>query len=156
MGLPVLPPVSYAYMPSPLTPAGSIELIRSSVSIASGLPRETRRSAPAISLSGPAQRSLTLRRARSRSRQNDPLHREPQQLCCLRCRLGCHRVERTSSRAEVAPAVVHRLSRRTVSTVRDWSVFALWLLATFYVSRSPRADRFAISFVERESVCERR
>src|SRR6202163_2875463 len=54
------------------------------------------------------------------------------------------RVERTSSRAGVAPAVVQRLSRRTVSTVKDWSVFALWLLATFYVSRSPRPDRFAI------------
>jgi hypothetical protein len=51
-----------------ITPAGSMELVRSSVSIASGLPRETVRSAPAIVFSGPAQRSLTLRPARSRSR----------------------------------------------------------------------------------------
>ena len=51
-----------------ITPAGSMELVRSSVSIASGLPRETVRSAPAITFSGPAQRSLTLRPARSRSR----------------------------------------------------------------------------------------
>ncbi|MDQ1386938.1 MAG: hypothetical protein QOF56_392, partial [Acidobacteriaceae bacterium] len=50
-------------------PAGSMELVRSSVSIASGLPRETVRSAPATTFSGPAQRSLTLRPARSRSRQ---------------------------------------------------------------------------------------
>jgi hypothetical protein len=51
-----------------ITPAGSMELVRSSVSIASGLPRVTVRSAPAIVFSGPAQRSLTLWPARSRSR----------------------------------------------------------------------------------------
>src|SRR5258708_9430411 len=45
-----------------------MELVRSSVSIASGLPRVTVRSAPAIVFSRPAQRSLTLRPARSRSR----------------------------------------------------------------------------------------
>jgi hypothetical protein len=51
-----------------ITPAGSMELVRSSVSMASGLPREKVRSAPAIVFSGPAQRSLMLRPARSRSR----------------------------------------------------------------------------------------
>ena len=51
-----------------ITPAGSMELVRSSISIASGLPRVTVRSAPAIIFSGPAQRSLTLWPARSRSR----------------------------------------------------------------------------------------
>ena len=45
----------------------------------------------------------------------DPLHRKLRQLCCLRCRFDCYRVERTSSRAGVAPAEVQRLSRRTVS-----------------------------------------
>ena len=50
-------------------PAGSMELVRSSVSIAGGLPRETVGSAPATTFSGPAQRSLTLRPVRSRSRQ---------------------------------------------------------------------------------------
>ena len=45
-----------------------MELIRSSISIVSGLPRVTVRSAPAITFSGPAQRSLTLWPARSRSR----------------------------------------------------------------------------------------
>jgi len=45
-----------------------MELIRSSISIVSGLPCVTVRSAPAIIFSGPAQRSLVLRPARSRSR----------------------------------------------------------------------------------------
>src|SRR5206468_7534243 len=51
-----------------ITPAGSIELVRSSLSMDSGLPCVTVRSAPALVLSGPAQRSLTLRPARSPSR----------------------------------------------------------------------------------------
>src|SRR5260370_26236759 len=49
---------------------------------------------------------------------SDPLHRELRQLCFLRCRLDCYRVERTSSRAGVAPAVVQRLSRRTITTTK--------------------------------------
>ena len=49
-------------------PAGPMELVRSSVSIVSGLPCETVRSAPAIVVSGPAQRLLTMRPARSPSR----------------------------------------------------------------------------------------
>jgi hypothetical protein len=56
---------------------------------------------------------------------SDPLHRELRQLCCLRCRLDCYRVERTSSRAGVAPAEVQRLSRRTVtSTTGEASQFS--------------------------------
>jgi hypothetical protein len=50
------------------TPAGPMELIRSSISIVSGLPCEKVRSAPAIVFSGYAQRSLTLWPARSPSR----------------------------------------------------------------------------------------
>src|SRR6266576_4986013 len=45
-----------------------MELVRSSLSIASGLPCEKVRSAPATVFSGPAQRSLTLWPARSPSR----------------------------------------------------------------------------------------
>jgi hypothetical protein len=45
-----------------------MELVRSSISIVSGLPCEKVRSAPAIVVSGPAQRSLMLWPARSRSR----------------------------------------------------------------------------------------
>src|SRR5437870_9519111 len=51
-----------------ITPAGSMELVRSFISTVSGLPCVTVRSAPAPVLSGPAQRSLTLRPARSPSR----------------------------------------------------------------------------------------
>src|ERR1700691_4846082 len=52
-----------------ITPVGSVELVRSSIPTAGGLPRVTVRSAPAIVFSGPAQRSLMLWPARSRSRQ---------------------------------------------------------------------------------------
>jgi hypothetical protein len=50
------------------TPAGLMELVRSSISTISGLPCEKVRSAPAIVFSGPAQRSPTLWPARSPSR----------------------------------------------------------------------------------------
>ena len=40
---------------------------------------------------------------------SDPLHRKLRQLCCLRRRFDCYRVERTSSRAGVSPAEVQRL-----------------------------------------------
>ena len=52
-----------------ITPVGPMELVRSSLSIVSGLPCEKVRSAPAIIFSGPAQRSLMLWPARSRSRR---------------------------------------------------------------------------------------
>jgi hypothetical protein len=52
-----------------ITPAGSMKLVRSSVSIVCGLPCDKARSAPAIVVSRPAQRSLALRPARSPSRQ---------------------------------------------------------------------------------------
>src|SRR5262249_4792756 len=51
-----------------ITPTGPMELVRSSFSIVNGLPCVTVRSAPAIVVSGPAQRSLTLWPARSPSR----------------------------------------------------------------------------------------
>jgi len=54
---------------------------------------------------------------------NDPFHRKLRQLRCLRCRFDCYRVERTSSRAGLAPAEVQRLSRRTFSrTIPKWTV----------------------------------
>ena len=39
----------------------------------------------------------------------DPLHRKLRQVCYLRLRFDCYRVERTSSRAGVSPAEVQRL-----------------------------------------------
>ena len=50
------------------TPAGLLEFIRSYPSISCGLPRNRGGSAPALVFSRPAQRSLTLRPARSPSR----------------------------------------------------------------------------------------
>jgi hypothetical protein len=44
---------------------------------------------------------------------SDPFHRKLRQLRCLRRRFDCYRVERSSSRAGVSPAVNQRLSRRT-------------------------------------------
>ena len=51
-----------------ITPAGLMELIRSYFSINVGLPQKHGGSAPALIVSRPAQRSLTLRPARSPSR----------------------------------------------------------------------------------------
>src|SRR5712672_423227 len=95
------------------TPAGLMEFVRSYYSISFGLPRNRGGSAPALVFSRPAQRLLTLRPARSPSRQCDLLHRRLQQLRCLRRCFDCYRVERTSSRAGLTPAVDHHLSRRT-------------------------------------------
>ena len=54
---------------------------------------------------------------------SDPLHRKLRQLRCLRRRFDCYRVERTSSRAGIAPAEVQRLSRRTFSPTRRRILF---------------------------------
>ena len=48
---------------------------------------------------------------------SDPFHRKLRPLRCLCRRFDCYRVERTSSRAGVAPAEVQRLSRRTFSPI---------------------------------------
>ena len=87
--------------------------VRSYLSVVVGLPRISGGSAPASPVSGPAQRLLTLRPVRSPSRLRDPLHRRLQRLRHLGHCSDCYRVERTSSRAGVAPAVDQRLSRRT-------------------------------------------
>ena len=44
---------------------------------------------------------------------SDSLHQRLQQFRCLPCCSDCYRVERTSSRAGLTPAVDHHLSRRT-------------------------------------------
>src|SRR5262245_36674692 len=72
-------------------------LVRSFSPIDFGLPRIIGGSAPALAVSGPAQRSLALRPADLPSRLSDPLHRRLQQLCYLHCCSDCYRVERTSS-----------------------------------------------------------
>jgi hypothetical protein len=113
----VLRLVSYAYMPSPLPRQVQWSLFARASPLSAAFPCVTVRSAPAITFSGPAQRSLMLRPARSPSHQRDPLHRKLRRLGYPRRRFDCYRVERTSSRAGVSPAEVQRLSRRTVTPV---------------------------------------
>ena len=79
-----------------------------------GLPSIPGGSAPALPVSGPAQRSLSLRPANSPSRLRDPLHQRLQQIRCLLCSFDCYRAERSSSRVGIASTVVQRLARRTV------------------------------------------
>src|SRR5262249_47356014 len=105
-----------------ITPAGPMKLVRSSISIGSGLPCEKVRSAPAIVVSGPAQRSLMLWPARSPNRQRDPFHRKLRPLRCLHCRFDYYRVERTSSRAGLAPAEVQRLFTAHFFARQVWTV----------------------------------
>src|SRR5215471_6541025 len=101
--------VPCADMPSLPTPAGLMESVRSCHSIGCGLPRIRGGSAPALFFSRPAQRSLTLRPACSPSRFNDLLHQRLQRSRCLHRCSDCYRVERTSSRAGLTPAVDHHL-----------------------------------------------
>src|SRR5215831_4085075 len=82
---------------------------RSYSSTVSGLPSILGGSAPASPVSGPAQRSLTLRPTRSPSRLSDPLHQRLRQFRYLHCRFGCYRAERSSSRVGLAPTVKQRL-----------------------------------------------
>src|SRR5215472_16249972 len=98
-----------ADMPSLPTPAGWMESVRSHHSIDFGLPRNRGGSAPALTFSRPAQRSLALRPACSPSRLNDLLHQRLQQSRCLHRCSDCYRVERTRSRAGLTPAVDHHL-----------------------------------------------
>jgi hypothetical protein len=91
------------------TPAGSMELIRSDCSIVVGLP--TLQLGQLLHyifrglLSVHSRYNLQTRRVAL----CDPLHRRLRRLCCLRRRPDCYRVERSSSRAGLHPAVDQRL-----------------------------------------------
>src|SRR5215475_12030468 len=95
--------VPFACIPSPLPRQDRWKLVRSYDSINFSLPRNRGGSAPALVVSRPAQRSLTLRPACLPSRFNDLLHQRLQQSRCLHCCSDCYRVERTSSRAGLLP-----------------------------------------------------
>ena len=62
----------------------------------------------------------------------DPLHRRLRRLCCLHRRSNCYRVERSSSRAGLSPAVVQRLSRRTVIAFYEKVIKVKADVAAFY------------------------
>ena len=83
--------VSYAYMPSPLPRQVQWSLFARASPLSAAFPCVTVRSAPAITFSGPAQRSLMLRPARSPSHQRDPLHRKLRRLGYPRRRFDCYR-----------------------------------------------------------------
>jgi hypothetical protein len=77
---------------------------------------------------------------------SDPLHRKLRQLRCLRCRLDCYRVERTSSRAGVAPAEVQRLSTAHVeSRTGAVALASRWLLGCFRMTRLNPVWRNSVS-----------
>src|SRR5207248_1090400 len=88
------------------TPAGLMELVRSYDSISFDLPRNRGGSAPALVFSRPAQRSLVTGCTLAKS-PSDSLHQRLQQFRCLHRCSDCYRVERTSSRAGLTPAVDH-------------------------------------------------
>jgi hypothetical protein len=95
------------------TPAGPMKTVRSYCFISFSLPRNLGGSAPASPFSRPAQRSLTLRPARSPSRHSDPLHRRLRRLCYLRRRSDCYRVERTAPGRDFHSLWTTAFSRRT-------------------------------------------
>ena len=98
-----------------ITPAGLTELVRSSLSVDGGLPCVTVRSAPAIAFSRPAQRSLTLWPARSRSR-HATLYTEGSDsfVASAAASIATGWSEPVPGR-ELHPLKVQRLSRRTVT-----------------------------------------
>src|SRR5208283_4032900 len=73
------------------TPAGRMESVRSYDSVNFGLPSIVGGLAPASPFSGPAQRLLTLRPARSPGRLCDPLHQRLQQSRSLHRCSDCYR-----------------------------------------------------------------
>jgi len=87
--------VNFAYMPSPLPRQVWWNLFARTFSINVGLPQLHGGSAPALHVSRPAQRSLTLRPACSPSHLCDPLHQRLRRLRFLHRRSDCFRVERT-------------------------------------------------------------
>jgi hypothetical protein len=70
---------------------------------------------------------------------SDSLHRRLQQLRCLRRCFDCYRVERTSSRTGLTPAVDHHLSRRT--RFADYSGVANVCATTLLLSVPYRHER---------------
>jgi hypothetical protein len=84
------------------TPAGLMERVRSCCSISVGLPSIAGGSAPALHVSGPTQRSLTLRPACSPSRLSDPLHQRLRRLRFLCRRSDCFYEKVIKVKADVA------------------------------------------------------
>ena len=114
-GFPVLRRISSADMPSPIPRWDRwFESLRGVVTPMfpsdGGLPRFRGGSAPTLSLSRPAQRSLALRPACSRSRLSDPFHRRLRRFRYLHRRSDCYRLERPVAGRDLHPLKIQRLS----------------------------------------------
>ena len=109
LGLPVLHLIHYAWMPSPLP--------RQDKETCSLVPSPRRRPSPLVGRVGSCVDLLSVHSRYGLQARGvawaTPFHRRLQRLCCLHRRSDCYRVERTSSRAGLSPAVDQRLSRRT-------------------------------------------
>jgi hypothetical protein len=88
LGLPVLRLVLCVHAIA-ITPAGWVELVRSSISIDCGLPCARVRSVPAIVFSRPRSAFTHVMARTLAESPSDPLHRKFRQLRCLRCRFDC-------------------------------------------------------------------
>src|ERR1700730_17592358 len=95
------------------TPAGLMELVRSYRSINFGLPTKPGRVGSCISLFEACSAFTHVTACTLAKSPSDSLHQRLQQFRCLHYCSDCYRVERTSSRTGLTPAVDHHLSRRT-------------------------------------------
>ncbi len=97
------------------TPAGLTELVRSYRSTSFGLPTKPGRVGSCISLFEACSAFTHVTACTLAKSPSDSLHQRLQQFRCLHCCSDCYRVERTSSRAGLTPAVDHHttFSRRT-------------------------------------------
>ncbi len=92
VGLPVLRWISFVYMPSPIPRRDRRMHALLSFSNDGGLPRLTIGSAPALTFSRPAQRSLRVTACILAGSPCDPLHRRLQRFRYLRPCSGCYRL----------------------------------------------------------------
>jgi hypothetical protein len=101
--------VPSAYMPSPLPRQVGWNLVRSYHSIRFGLPTKPGRVGSCITLFEACSAFTHVTACTLAKSPSDSLHQRLQQFRCLHCCSDCYRVERTSSRAGLTPAVDHRL-----------------------------------------------
>jgi hypothetical protein len=110
LGIPVLRLISCAYMPSPLPRQEQQNLIARTVLSSSAFPEIQAGRLLHYLLRGLLSVHSRYGLYACRVAQGDPLHRRLRRLRYLRRRFDYYRVERTSSRAGLTPAVDQRLS----------------------------------------------
>ncbi len=97
-----------------------MELVRSYNSIRFGLPTKPGRVGSCITIFGACLAFTHVTAYTLAKSPSDPLQQRLQQSRCLHCCSDCYRVERTSSRAGLTPAVDQRLftARRIIPFIR--------------------------------------